>query len=348
MDTTLKITTSLFLLISPLIGAEPIECETCSYTHCVGPDETAVHPPINNNLIDAEYLTPSFSWEFGFRLGLGYNSACDGWDLRGIWTTFRQSSSGHDEAEADDNQSLTPLWSSFQYPLAEDAPVLLATDIDTDWKLHLDLLDFELGRAAWNSHRLALRPHIGLRLCEIKEFFDIEYNGGSWNSPAAATNFTDWVELTSTYKGIGIRSGVDSTWKLPCGFALFGETAISIIYGRFQVDHLEYFRDVTAPFTKTRYFDTEDRFRASRATMDLLFGVEWSALFCECRYGFIISLAWEQHLFFHQNPFWRVERVGGENDITMLPYNDTGENVFNQREGSLSMEGWTLRAKFEF
>ena len=39
-----------------------------------------------NNLIDAEYLNPDFNWEGGFRVGVGYNSTHDGWDLTAYWT----------------------------------------------------------------------------------------------------------------------------------------------------------------------------------------------------------------------------------------------------------------------
>ncbi|NGX59176.1 MAG: hypothetical protein KR126chlam3_00323 [Chlamydiae bacterium] len=34
-----------------------------------------------NNLINAEYKTPDFKWNWGFKVGLGYNTTCDGWDF---------------------------------------------------------------------------------------------------------------------------------------------------------------------------------------------------------------------------------------------------------------------------
>jgi len=301
-----------------------------------------------NNLIQAQYITPHYGWDFGFQLGAGYNSNCDGWDVGILWTRYSQCSNVHEEAEIEDNQSLLPLWSGFQFPLAGDAPIIFATDAKGDWNLDLDLIHIDLGRAAWVSRYVIMRPRIGVSLCQIKEEFDIEYRGGSFNNAGAGSLFTDLIELTSKYRGIGILTGLDTTWNLSCGFSLFGNVAASILYGRFHLDHIEWFRETTSPFNKIRFIDTEQRLRVARAATDLLLGVQWSALFCECRYGFTIGISWEQHLFFNQNQFWQIKRVGGETDSSMPPFNDSGQNVFEQRRGDLSTSGVTLRAKFEF
>ena len=42
-----------------------------------------------NNLIDAEYQTPNFKWDFGFKLGLAYAGCHDGWDVGLLWTWYK-------------------------------------------------------------------------------------------------------------------------------------------------------------------------------------------------------------------------------------------------------------------
>ena len=80
--------------------------------------------------------------------------------------------------------------------------------------------------------------------------------------------------------------------------------------------------------------------------VDLGLGVQWSALVCDCKYGLLLALGWEQHTFFHQNQLWRVNRIGGLNAGALL--NNSGENVHYQRRGNLSTRGVTLKGKFTF
>ena len=64
---------------------------------------TSVNPPLPpplltitnefNNIIDAEYLTPDFKWDWGFKLGLAYCSPCDGWDIGIYWTWYKGKAS---------------------------------------------------------------------------------------------------------------------------------------------------------------------------------------------------------------------------------------------------------------
>ena len=298
-----------------------------------------------NNLVDAEYLNPHAKWEFGFKAGLAYNSTHDGWDIGVTWTWYRGSASNHVEAEADDNHTLVPLWSGF---LHENFPatainILWARDIEAHWTMSLNLADLELGREFWVSKYLSFRPHIGIRYASIDQNYSLCHKGGLWTNP----NFVDpivannEVNMRNEFHGIGARGGFDTVWNLGRGISLFGNTALSLVYGRFRVNHDEWNREALSPHSKTRILETEDHFRASRAMTDLVLGLQWSTLFGQqCQYGFTLGLAWEHHLFFDQNQLWRVNRVGASQQV--------GENAFYQRRGDLDTQGWTLTMQFEF
>ena len=103
---------------------------------------------------------------------------------------------------------------------------------------------------------------------------------------------------------------------------------------------------MVSPFSKTKILETEGSFRASRAILDLGLGIQWAAMFCDCKYGLAAMLGWEQHVFFHQNQLWRVQRLGGTNGSSLV--NNTGENALSQSRGSLDTQGWTLRLNFQF
>ncbi|NGX45598.1 MAG: hypothetical protein K940chlam2_00754 [Chlamydiae bacterium] len=311
----------------------------------VPPNATLPQVQRLNNLIDAEYLNPNYKWDFGFKAGLAYNSTHDGWDLGIMWTWYRGSASNHVEAESDDNHTLIPLWSAWNNPPIPST--LYASDIETHWSMRLNLADVELGREFWISKYLTFRPHIGLRFATIDQNYKINHKGGSWATrtvtPQLALN--NEVNMSNDFCGVGARGGLNTVWNLGRGFAFTGNTALSIVYGRFKIKHDEWDRVTLSPHDKERVLETEDHFRASRAMTDLTLGLQWSTPFGQqCQYGFTLGLAWEHHMFFDQNQLWRVNSMDGI-DSNGSP---TIENVYYQRRGDLDTQGWTVTVQFEF
>jgi hypothetical protein len=330
-----------------------------------------------NQLSEAEYKRPSSKWDWGFKMGLGYCSPCDGWDVEFLWTWYRGRNHGRANCVRNVNATVLPLWSDFAAANA-NAPGIVVTGVDTiggvlfadnaemHWKLKLNLFDLELGRAFWVSRYLAIRPFVGLRFASIKQHADINYNGGSWNAigiPTEQLALIDEVDLQNNYRGAGLRAGLDTEWNFGCGFALYGNLAASIIYGKFRVDHVEQIRPASiTPRTPIEILDTTEHFRVARPILDLALGVQWSTMFCSCKYGFTAMFGYESHLFFDQNQLWRVSRVGAIPVLTVnpaapainpigtlsRPFNLTGNNLFKQTRGSLDTSGWTLTFRFDF
>ncbi|NGX46194.1 MAG: hypothetical protein K940chlam2_01380 [Chlamydiae bacterium] len=221
-----------------------------------------------NNLIDAEYLNPHAKWGFGFKAGLTYNSTHDGWDIGVTWTWYQGRASSHIEAETDDNHTLIPLWSAYQ---ASNISILWARDIEAHWSMRLNLADVELGREFWVSKYLTLRPHVGIRFASIDQDYTLWHKGGLW------TLFLNngEVNMRNDFHGVGGRGGFNTIWKLGKGVSFFGNTALSLVYGRFNVKHDEWNTRIRAPQTKTRILEADDHFRATRAMTDLALGMQW-------------------------------------------------------------------------
>lgn len=313
-------------------------------------------------LIDSVYKNPDFKWDFGFKLGIGYNTTCDGWDIGILWTHYRGKAFSHNEAELEDNFALLPLWSDFGLIISAgsangttgtDLP-LFATDIETNWKLDLNLIDIELGREFWTGKRVSLRPFVGLRVAFIKQDFGIVHHGGNFEIPANQSTFNlpvpvnDFVKLNNDFKAVGIRPGLNSIWNIGCGWGIYGESALSILYGRFDIEHREKTKEIAAPFDEDKVMETKDGFRAARLALDLALGVKWSALFCDCKYGFSAQLGWENHLFLDQNQLWRVTKSGAFNFSGSGTFEPKYTNTFVQNRGTLDTQGWTLTLRFEF
>ncbi len=303
-----------------------------------------------NNLIDSEFENPNFKWDWGFKAGIGYCSPCDGWDFGVLWTWYQGRASTHVEREADDNAALLPLWSAYA-PF--QGGVLFATDIETSWKLKLNLVDLELGRSFWTSKYMSMRPFVGIRIAFIDQSYDIQHKGGSWsendNTSPTQEAFNNDVDLENDYKGVGLRGGLNTVWNFGCGWGIYGNFAMAILYGRFDIDHDETNRLASNPHNKVKIAETKNNFRASRGVADLALGLQWQTMFCDCQYGFMISLGWEHHLFWDQNQLWRVVRIGDTFDGQgSTNFNNTGENVFHERRGDLDTQGWTFTVKFDF
>ena len=303
-----------------------------------------------NRLIDAKFLTPDFDWDWGFKIGLSYCSPCDGWDIGVLWTWYQGSANDHVEREIDDNASLLPIWSAYA-PLI--GGVLFATDIETHWKLKLNLVDIELGRSFWTSKYLSMRPFVGIRIAYIDQTYEIEHKGGSWSATSqtapSQTAFNNEVRLENDFKSAGLRGGLNTLWNFGCGWGIYGNFAMSILYGRFDIDHDETNRNARSPHEKAKIADSKNSFRVSRGAADLALGLQWQTMFCDCQYGFMIALGWEHHLFWDQNQMWRIVRIGDTFKSSGAEnFNNTGENVFHERRGDLDTQGWTLTVKFDF
>lgn len=140
-----------------------------------------------NNLVDAEYKTPKFEYNWGFRLGLGYCTTCDGWDIGVSWTRFKGKGNSCDEAEGEENISLLPLWSAFN---SLNGRILYANEINTHFNLQIDSVQIELGRDFWVSRYLSFRPHVGISIAKLDQNFTIIHKGGSWEAIDDGIAFT--------------------------------------------------------------------------------------------------------------------------------------------------------------
>lgn len=297
-----------------------------------------------NNLTKAKYEGRGTKWDFGYQFGIGYNSACDGWNINFVWTHFQPLTVNSVEASVDQNQTLVTLWSDFA---AAQGSITFGRFFETNWKLNLDILDLTLGRSFWASRRFSMQPYIGLRLVNIRQDYKIEQLGGSW-SPRTNPDqipLTNLVHLDNDYRGIGLKAGLMNIWHIGCGWGIYGDASGSIIYGTFSIKHDEENRTGIAPYTKNKILEVKNHFHASRAILDYALGVEYSARFADSAYGVTGRLGWEERLFFHQNQLWRINRIG---NIAGIANDPTGENIFSQTRGTLDTSGITLNLILEF
>ena len=269
--------------------------------------------------------SPAFTWTSGFRVGLGYNTPHDGWDLYLNWTWFQDKASKSLHTDGDD----------FLYPaVIHPANAVYALEAESKLHLHVNMLDLGMGREYEVSTWSTLKPFVGLRTAFVNQHNNIEYDN-VYNVGINTLRYNDYeVERECNYWGLGIRTGLDTQWELGRNFSLYANAAVSLLYGFFHVEHEEE-QTLSSTGVHSTNIDLVNSYRAARAITDLQLGLRWDYLSPSSRYHLGIQAGWEQHLFFSQNQF-------------MDFVDDTADGVFVQNQGDLELQGWTIAMRFDF
>jgi len=285
----------------------------------------------SSNLNNADAKGLHWKWNWGFRLGLGYNTPHDGWDLVLTWT--RIDGRAHEREEVGNNDA---LWGTFTQPGAfvinpvTLVPITLGdglfTKSHTRWKLQLNQIDLDIGREFFVSKCLTLRPYFGLRTDWIHQKLNIHYNRFRGSSGQSYE-----VELYNHFWGLGVAAGLDTQWSLGKGWSIYGNAAFAILYGFHKLDR----EDELSAGIKFDYVDMDWNYRISRSIADLQLGLRWDTMLQNDRFHFGIQVGWEHHIYFSQNQF---PRFIGSSAI--------GDFVANQ--GNLTFQGWAFSARFDF
>lgn len=262
--------------------------------------------------------TVDFDWDWGFRLGAGYNTPRDGWDIDMYWTHIRNTSSGSQHATSE--KPLFEVWGV--------AAHLFPGNVDTakaEWEVHLDQVDLDLGRQFYVGKFLSIRPFVGLRSDWIFQEYEVELKG---TSGQAQTPLEQESKLKNRFWGFGFVAGLDTDWKLGWGFSIYGEADMSILMSFFDIDQKGTQDDV-------KIWSQDKSFRTGRAILDLELGLRWARLFLKDRFGLALKVGYEYHLFFNQNQF------------VLSSGNDDFE-LFNPVKGDLTYQGAIGSIQFDF
>ena len=280
--------------------------------------------PLESALYKSSVKNMEFNWNSGFRLGLGWNTPHDGWDLGVNWTWFQNKA----------KQEITVNSSHILFPSNAYEPANVTVDgfrsADAHWRLHLNLVDLNLGREFFVSKWMTLRPFISLRSGWIYQTLHTSFN----KAIASDDQKGAFAKNENNYWGIGPKMGLDTQWGLGYGISLFGNAGASLLYGFF---HLENYQSQLFSGSHNDVVTNKDSVRVGRAITELALGVRWDKMFADDRCHFGIQGGWENLMFFGQNQF---------NSFTGTTAASAGAHVSNR--GDLTIQGWTLSARLDF
>lgn len=260
-----------------------------------------------------------FGFRSGFRVGLGFSFGHDKWDLSFNYTWFQAD---HNHGSAKLKNSSTLLFPGYYIPLSGYEYL---TSAQGGWKLHFNALNLELGRNFYVSKFLSLRPFFGLNSSWQRQHLSVDYLGILSADSAVSRKYH--LRNALDFWGIGLRAGVDTAWHLASNWSLYGDLALSTLWGQFSNTRKDSLANVGNPWTSV--YHVSGGFHTIVPVVEIGVGLRKEEWFCNDRFHLAAQLGWEEQVWFDMNQY------------------ESGPNL-NHTGGNLILQGLTARLRFDF
>ncbi len=349
-----------------------------SYRYINQPISPLDTPPatLQQNAYPAKHYYLDTKWDPGFRVGLGWNTAHDGWDVYLNYTWFHNKShksvskpiSYASTADAiaqfavANEPTLTDPWASTldnpATPLEAAAGPLviptsfcpvLVTKLDGKWTFHLNQVDLELGRKYWVSRRVNLRPYLGVRGVQthtnltVQSSLNIGGAGfipiGGGTSLTVARQFSN--KISHTYWGVGLLGGLQPEFRFCDSIALFGNVDGALLWGQYRsknryTANLRTQTSTGLVATRNNNPVETDSFARMQGILDLAIGLRWEEHWSDNRYSTTLDLGWEHHYWFDFGMYHRDIGSDQATGFSAAPPGGTGTVQNFQHTGNLT------------
>jgi hypothetical protein len=280
---------------------------------------------------DGKLLKIDPDFKMGFKLNLGYTFNHERWDSTLRWTCYKNEKSNKY------NQDLYFLWSQAFRSYFGSRNLDIATALNAKWKLDLNLLDFELARASFETKNLKNRLYFGLRGANINQNLNMEINSKSFSHPDQ-TGINNMI-VKSDLIGIGLRAGFDSKYFFVNKFGIYAIGSLSFVYSHFNANVKDVFSKLGTLAVGLPPHDVlvniKDKFYDDIATSQLALGFIYDTCLYNQKYHFSFQAGWEQNVFF------------GVNKMNHFLYRSEQGNYYQQNE-NLFLQGLVLNLGLDF
>lgn len=253
---------------------------------------------------------PHFDWKAGYRITAGYQSNCNNWGMRAIWTHFHDKAcrkksdcwNHRNNSCFNENSCFTGLTP----PSFSDSSF---TNINVRNRgkctIKLDQFDIVLDYYA-SSKSFSMNPFAGLRFTRIDEDLNVELVTPITLTPpvfdltsTTVATETRLFDDSQSFRGIGPVFGAQLDWNIGCGFSLYGTAAASLLYGKYKV-HFNDSHLFTDPLLLELFNCNDKHLHRFTWNVDLAIGIQWQTQFCDS-FQLIMNLGFEHHQYFDQN-----------------------------------------------
>lgn len=287
-------------------------------------------------------------WDPGFRVGLGWNSDCDGWDWYLTWTYYhnkKHSSTSVPDFAIGGNTTLASvgqevLVDPWINPAVSETPIIF-NSVSAKWRLNMNYIDLELGRKYWLSRCFTMRPYTALRGAWTKLSFRNTATRSSTLTPAI-NRFRD--RFTNRHWGVGFLVGIQPEWYFCRNFVLYTNFDAALIWGKARNRKHENYTTIDAVgFDYHNHLS--NNFSKMISILDLAIGLRWDELWCCDRYRTALDVGWEHHTWFDMNNRVKLNSPYSNSDIIVT---QRGFQSYTEEYGNLMFGGLVIRLRFDF
>ena len=300
------------------------------------------------------------NWDPGFRVGGGWNTGYDGWDVDANYTWYHNrqnksvsvpntfSSGGSQFLPGNGQQAIVDPWidaAVFSTPATADPQFFLVDTVQANWKLMFNQVDLDIGRKYWLSKRFTMRPYAGGRGAWATTMF---------RNRAVRTSTTDPLDFTDTFKnkfwGVGLMTGFQPEWHVTSCFSIFSNLDASLLWGRFKLEKDEDYSRPVAPGATPIQINNSFYTNFSKMTtmVDLAFGFRWTENWCNDRFRAYFDAGWEHHIWFDVNNRLKTSNSNLLTGLSPGPATMKGFGSFEEEVGNLSFGGLVIRARLDY
>lgn len=249
---------------------------------------------------DTSTLSLDRNYESGFRVYLGYELPCNGWEAAVIYSNMPfHTTLSSPVLLADD----TLISDAFFEDTVDFTPASFAS---AKWDGNINNIDLDIAHTIAFGECFRLRPHIGFRAM----WMDQKYRYNLDNELLTEdTQFVDVGSISEKLKGYGVEGGLFANWNIGCGFSLVGHVGGSLLYSQIKVSRSELYTTTDdAVVLTTSTFTDSHTFNIGTPSLDYFVGFEYSSSFCETALSAYVG--WEQHVFFDVNQIFNNNNSG--------------------------------------
>jgi len=268
------------------------------------------------SVVKGKTQTPKFGFDSGFKATLGWSFGHDSWDTLATYTWF-QSNHNTNSIKASFDQGLYPATSIFM----DLSPGDYFNKAHTNWNLHFNVIDWELGRNCYISKYLSLRPFVGLKGTWQNQHFNNYYEGLQADSQFVYNSDNKVSNL-----GIGIRTGLNTAWHLSESWSLFGDLGLSAVWQMIQTTRED--QSQIAEDAKITPVQVKEQTHQIIPVLELAIGLRKDVWFYDDHVHIGIQAGWEEQIWWNQNQFC--------------------VNPGISRDGNLFLQGLTARLRIDF
>ncbi len=259
---------------------------------------------------------PGLVWDWGLRTGIGWNTVIKNWNMIATYTKFHTRPFA---SMATSEGLVMPTWkeSNLKRGEASGDGSLVA------WRLHLDLADMEIGKNFEPSKNVSLRPHLGVRAAWIyqkRKKVQIEQDEVSHRKQP--------LFCSNNCVGLGGRGGLDSLWNVGKGLSFFGDGALSLLAGYYNIDQKK--RPIQKDFQMS---DEENGITNGIATAEMSLGMQYEKALSTRKF-FTVRIGYEVNYIFNQTRW--------------MDWFSNAKGALSDAGSGMSLQGITLGFRLDF